>query len=88
MIFHVIAVDPVEDVEAPIAAQGEEVVAGDALGLARLGHQEELGQDGDGLEVNAEGPEDLHGAELVVHKEGEQGARGQQEFDSGVEMRG
>ena len=62
----VVAVDPVENVEATVRAEGEEIVAGDALGLAGLGHHEQLGQDGDRLQVDGEGPEDFHHRELVV----------------------
>ncbi len=35
-------VDPVEDVEPPVGAQGEEVVAGDGLRLSGLAHHEQL----------------------------------------------
>jgi hypothetical protein len=35
-------VDPVEDVEAPVGAQREEVVAGDGLRLSGLAHHEQL----------------------------------------------
>ncbi len=40
-----------------------------------------LGKNGDTLQVDGEGPEDLHGGELVVEHQGEQRARTQQEFD-------
>ncbi len=35
-------VDPVEDVEPPVGAQREEVVAGDRLRLSGLAHHEQL----------------------------------------------
>ncbi len=35
-------VDPVEDVEPPVGAQSEEVVAGDGLRLSGLAHHEQL----------------------------------------------
>ncbi len=35
-------VDPVEDVEPPVGAQREEVVAGDGLRLSGLAHHEQL----------------------------------------------
>ena len=35
-------VDPVKDVEAPVGAQGEQVVAGDGLRLTGLAHHEQL----------------------------------------------
>ena len=48
-------------------------MAGDSLGLASLGDHKQLGQDGDGLQVDGEGPEDLHDAPLVVEQHGQQG---------------
>ena len=42
-------------------------MAGDGLRLAGLGDHEELGQDGDTLQIDGEGPEDLHYAELMVN---------------------
>ena len=67
----VVAVDPVENVEAAVGAEGKEVVAGDALGLPGLGHHEQLGQDGDGLQVDRERPEDFHHGELMVENQAE-----------------
>ena len=65
--LEVVAIDPVENVESAIWAQGEQVVAGDGLRLAGLGDHKELGQDGDTLQIDGEGPEDLHYAELMVN---------------------
>ena len=50
--FGVVAVDPVENVEAAVGAEGKEVVAGDALSLPSLGHHEQLGKDGHRLQVD------------------------------------
>jgi len=58
--FRVVSVDPVEDVEPPVGAKGEQVVAGDGLRLPRFADHEELGQDGHGLQVDGERPQDLH----------------------------
>ena len=74
------AVDPVENVESAVGAEREEIVAGDGLGLAGLGDHEELGQDGDTLQVDGEGPEDLHHAELVVEQHGEERGGAEEEF--------
>ena len=74
------AVDPVENVESAVGAEREEIVAGDGLGLAGLGDHEELGQDGDTLQVDGEGPEDLHHAELVVDDQRQQDAGAEQEL--------
>jgi hypothetical protein len=46
-----------------------------------------LGKNGDTLQVDGEGPEDLHGGELVVEHQGEQRARTQQEFDPECTMK-
>lgn len=50
--FGLISVEPVEDVEGPVDAQCEEIVSGDRLGVSGSGKHEELGHDGDGLEVD------------------------------------
>ena len=76
----VVAVDPVENVESAVGAEREEIVAGDGLGLAGLGDHEELGQDGDTLQVDGEGPQDLHHAELVVDDQRQQDAGAEQEL--------
>ena len=76
----IVAEDPVEDVEAAIRSEGEQVVAGDRLGLPGLGDHEELGQDGDTLQVDGEGPQDLHHAELVVDDQRQQDAGAEQEL--------
>ena len=80
-ILIVIAVDPVEDVEATVGAESKEIVAGDRLRLAGLADHEELGEDGDTLQVDGECPEDLHDAELVVDHKSQQDTGSQQELD-------
>jgi len=67
--FAIVSVDPVEDVEATVGAESKQVVAGDALSLSSFGHHEELGQNGHALQVDGEGPEDLHDAELMVENQ-------------------
>ena len=57
----VVTVDPVENVEGAVGAEGKQVVAGDRLGLARLADHEELRQDGHRLQVDGERPQDLRG---------------------------
>ena len=68
----VVAVDPVENVEAAVGTEGEEVVAGDALSLPGLGHHEQLWQDGHGLQGDRKRPEDFHHRELMVEYEGQE----------------
>lgn len=67
--FEVEAINPVEDVETPVGAEGEEIVAGDRLCLPCLADHEQLRQDGHRLEVDGEGPEHLHGGKLVIEHE-------------------
>merc|ERR1719468_1308726 len=78
----VVAEDPVEDVQAAVGAKGEQVVAGDCLSLPRLGDHEQLGQDGHTLQVDREGPQDLHHTELVVEDKTEKDAGAKQELNS------
>ena len=80
--LEVVAVDPVEDVKAAVGAEGEQVVAGDRLGLPGLGDHEQLGQDGHTLQVDGEGPQDLHHAELVVDDKTEEDAGAEKELNS------
>ena len=47
-------------------------MASNALGFSSLGYHKELGQDGNTLQVNGEGPEDLHNAKLMVQDQGEE----------------
>lgn len=51
--------NPVEEIEGTVDSQAEQVVGGDGLGLSSLTDQEELRQDGHGLKVDGEGPQDL-----------------------------
>ena len=75
--LRVVSVDPVEDVETAVGAESKEIVAGDGLRLAGLADHEELGEDGDTLQVDGECPEDLHDAELVVDHKSQQDAGSQ-----------
>jgi len=79
--LRVVPEDPVENVEAPVGAEGEQVVAGDGFRLAGLANHEELGEDGHALQVDGEGPEDLHHGELVVQRQGKQGTGAQQKLN-------
>ena len=80
--LEVVSVDPVEDVEATVGAESEEIVAGDGLSLAGLADHEELGEDSDALQVDGEGPEDLHDTELVVEDQSQEDAGSEQELHS------
>lgn len=53
--------DPVEDVEAAVGAEAEEVEGVDYGRDGGLAEEEELGEDADGFEDYREGPADLRG---------------------------
>ena len=55
-------------------------MAGDGLRLASLAHHEQLGQDGDTLQVDGEGPQDLHHTEVVVEDQGQESCGGQEKL--------
>lgn len=73
-----VPVDPVGDVQRAVHAQREQVVRRDGLGLAGALQHEELREDGDGLEPDGEGPEDLGGAVRVGEEDGEHGGAGEE----------
>ena len=78
--FSIVSVHPVEDVETTIGAESKQVVAGNTLSFSGLGYHEELGQDGHTLQVNGEGPEDLHDAKLMVQCQGKEDCWTKQKF--------
>lgn len=61
-ILHVVAPDPVGNVESPVEAQEEKVVCRDGLCFPCLADHEELRKDSHGLQIDGEGPEYLRGA--------------------------
>ena len=77
--FVVVPVDPVEDVEAAVEAENEEINTDCHLSLARPVDEDQLRDQSDALEVDGKGPEYLHDGELVVDDESEDGARHKQE---------
>lgn len=80
--FGVVSVDPVENVEESVRSESEEVVSSDGFGISRAREHEELGHDGDGFQIDGEGPHHLHEHELVVDDECENQARDHQKFDA------
>jgi hypothetical protein len=60
-----VSVDPVGNVESAVAAEGEEVVGGDGLGLTSSLKHKELGKNGHRLEPDGKGPQNL-GKGIVV----------------------
>ena len=57
--FHVEPEAPVQNVQGPVAAEGKQVVGRDRLCLAGLGNHVELRHDGNTLQVDGEGPQNL-----------------------------
>jgi hypothetical protein len=76
------AVDPVEDVEATVHAEEEDIVTCHVVNVARPLQEDQLRQDGHSLEVDGEGPQQLHDGELVVDEEREDGARHDEKEDA------
>lgn len=57
--FKVVSVDPVQEVQSSVGAQGEQVVAGDGLRLTGLAYHEQLGKNGHRFQVDGECPQNL-----------------------------
>ena len=67
--LRVVAVDPVENVQRPVAAECKQVVTGDRFCLACLTDHEQLWQDRHRLQVDRECPQDLrHNKDLHFRK--------------------
>ena len=80
-VLAVIAVDPVDNVQSAVRAQGEQVVGCDRLGFARLGHHKQLRQNGYRLQIDGEGPKDFHHWKLVVDEQRQGRHRNQQKLN-------
>lgn len=80
--FEVVSVCPVKDVQSSVGPQSEQVMRGDGFRLSGLADHEELRQNRNGLQVDGEGPQDLHGVEGMIEHQRNQGGRDQQEFYS------
>lgn len=65
--------DPVQNVETAIGAERDDVGGVHGLDLASALNEEELGENGDGLEVDGEGPEELVDGEIVVEEKRKNG---------------
>mmetsp|Transcript_18755 Transcript_18755/g.52166 ORF Transcript_18755/g.52166 Transcript_18755/m.52166 type:complete len:222 (-) Transcript_18755:294-959(-) len=81
-LFRVRSVDPIEDVERSVGSHEEDVVSREVLHLLVALQNDELREDGDGLEVDAEHPQQFDGIEALhalgdhVGGEGDDGAWG------------
>lgn len=85
--FSEVAVDPVGDVQRTVAAEREEIMGRDGLGLAGALQHEELGQDGDGFEPDGERPQDFGEGVFVGEDDGEDGGASEEVLDfEGVDI--
>ena len=66
LTLKIVSIDPVENVEPSVRSQGKEIVRRDGFGLTSFLHHKQLRQNGHGLQVDGEGPQDFHQAEFVV----------------------
>jgi hypothetical protein len=73
---------PVGNVKPPVSAQRGDVVRCDGLCFARALEDEELWEDGDGLEEDGEGPKDLCDGVRVVEEDSEEECGGDEELDA------
>lgn len=80
--LEVVSVGPVKDVQSPVGAEGKKVMRCDRFGLSGLADHEQLGQDGDRLQVDGKGPQDLHDVEGMIDDQRNEGRRNQEEFYS------
>ena len=79
-------VGPVKDVQSSVGAEGKKVMRCDRFGLSGLADHEQLGQDGDRLQVDGKGPQDLHDVEGMIDDQRNEGRRNQKEFCEGIEL--
>lgn len=82
MALGVVSVDPVQQVQRTVRSEGKQIVAGDALRLARFADQEQLRQDGHRLQVDRERPQHLQRGERGMNQQRQHEARNQQELDA------
>ena len=57
--FSVVAIDPINNVECSVAAEGKEIVRGDGFRLPCLGNHVELRHDGHRFQIYGERPQNL-----------------------------
>jgi hypothetical protein len=82
-----IPIDPVRNVQGAIDSQGEEVMRRDGLGLSRALQHEELGQNGNALKPDGEGPAKLENGVAHGEEDGEHAGKEEEELDAeGIEV--
>lgn len=78
----VVPVDPVEQIQGTVGTQREQVMTGNTFRFARFADEEQLRQDGHGLQVDRECPQHFQRCEAGIDQQGQHKARQQQELDA------
>jgi len=73
MALSEVSIHPIRNVQGPVNAQGEEIVRRDSFRLPGPLKHEQLGQYGDALQPEREGPEDLGDGPAIREQNGEDG---------------
>jgi hypothetical protein len=78
ILLMVRSVNPVQNVEKTVGTHEEDIVSGQVLNLTIPLQNNQLGQDGDGLEVDGKSPQEIHGLEdhTFLDQMGDQGHYG------------
>lgn len=77
-----VSVDPVGDVKSAVAAESEEVVSSDSLGLTSSLKHEELRKNSHRLEPDGEGPHNLRKGVVVRKHDGENSSSSEEVLDA------
>lgn len=72
---------PVGDVECPVETECGKIVRRDRFRFASPLEQEQLWENGDGLEIYGKGPHNLHHSETVIEYEGKRETGSKQVLD-------
>jgi len=73
VFFCVCSVDPVENVECSVGSHEKDVIPRQVLNFPIALQDNELGQDGNGFQVDRKSPEQFHGIEFVEAASDEMG---------------
>mmetsp|Transcript_22357 Transcript_22357/g.26923 ORF Transcript_22357/g.26923 Transcript_22357/m.26923 type:complete len:245 (+) Transcript_22357:229-963(+) len=74
-----VSVDPVEQVQAAVCPEKEDIVSGQGVHILSPLEQDQLRENGNGFKVDGECPQHLSYGEVVVDEQGEHSARSDQE---------
>jgi len=82
-----VSVDPVGDVQSAVAAESEEIMGGDGLGLAGALEHEELRKNSYRLEPDGEGPQNLGDGVVIGEDDGEDSSSSEEVlYSEGVDI--